>query len=113
MTRHEFSKQVRRDAFARANGKCEGPMCGVKLMHGAAEYHHIKEDFIGGEPTLDNCLVLCGKCHSDITKARRREIDKTRRISDKLKGIKRKSRPIPGSRASGVRKHMNGDVVPW
>ena len=108
MTRQEFSKQIRRDAFLRANGKCEDPECGRKLAYGEAEYHHVLEAYLGGEATLENCQVLCRPCHSGHTTARRPEIDKTRKIADSRMGIKRKSRPMPGSKASGWRKPMNG-----
>lgn len=82
----------------------DGQQCGRKLRYGEAEFHHVTELFIGGESMLSNCLVSCKKCHALITQARRPEIDKTRRLSDKRMGIKRKS----GFR--GWRK-MNGEAV--
>lgn len=94
--RQEFSKAVRRDAFLRANGRCE--WCGQKLLPGNIEYHHTREAYLGGEPTMDNCLVLCRKCHAAITKERRTAIDKTRRLSDKRMGIKPKRQGFRGWR---------------
>jgi 5-methylcytosine-specific restriction protein A len=107
MTRSEFSKQTRRDAFLRANGDCE--MCGVKLKVGEAEYHHCLEAYLGGVATLENCLVTCRACHIDITKKRHPEIDKTRRLSDRRMGIRRKP-TMPGSRQSPWKKRIDGTV---
>ena len=76
---------------------------------GIPEYHHKKEAYLGGDNSLENCLVITKKCHRIITDERRREIDKTRRISEKNAGVrKRKGRPMPGTRASGWRKKMDG-----
>ena len=106
--RAEFPKSVRRDAFLRAGGKCE--LCGCKFRYGEAEFHHRLEAYLGGEATLANCVVLCRHCHSLATKERRPEIDKTRRISDKRMGIRRKS-TMPGSRSSKYKRLMNGETV--
>ena len=105
--RKEFSRAVRRDAFLRANGDCE--LCGIKLKVGEAEYHHRIEAYLGGEATLENCVVLCRSCHALATKARHPEIDKTRRLADKRMGIRRKS-TMPGSKRSKFKKRMNGTV---
>jgi 5-methylcytosine-specific restriction enzyme A len=106
--RAEFSKAVRRDAFLRANGECG--VCGVKLKVGEAEYHHRIEAYLGGEATLENCVVLCRSCHALATKTRHPAIDKTRRISDKRMGIRRKS-TMPGSRGTKYKRLMNGETV--
>ena len=106
-SRQEFTKSTKRDAFLRANGDCE--LCGMKLKVNEAEYHHRIEAFIGGEATLENCVVLCRSCHALATKKRRSEIDKTRRLSDQRMGIRRKS-TFPGSRQSLWRKRMDGTV---
>ena len=68
--------------------------------------------FTDGKPTLENCEVLCGCCHREKTAQedvpRMAKADRARRkIMD---GEKRKSRPIPGSKASGWRKRMDGTV---
>lgn len=88
--RREFSKQVKRGAFLRAAGKCEGEKCGAKLTVGKFHYDHDIADGLGGEPTLENCKVLCTGCHS--VKTRKQDVPaiaKTKRISDRAKGIKR------------------------
>lgn len=90
MSRREFSKRVMRDAFLRAGGRCEGDGCGARLTPGKFAYDHIIPDALGGEPTLDNCQVLCRACHKEKTgKADIPRIAKTKRISDREKGIRR------------------------
>lgn len=101
--RREFSKQVRRDAFFRAGGKCEG--CPAKLSVGKFHYDHDIPDGLGGEPTLDNCRVLCVACHG--VKTRKLDVPaiaKTKRISDRAKGIKR-------PRTIRSWRKFNGDIV--
>lgn len=80
MSRREFSGKVMAAAALRANGKCES--CTRKLLTGDYHYDHVIPDAMGGEPTLDNCAVLCKSCHSiktrtadvpQIAKAKRRE----------------------------------------
>ena len=77
MRRREFSKAVKRDAAARANGKCE--CCGKRLRFGEYHYDHDLPDFLGGEPTLENCRVLCLDCHRTKTK----EIDTPRIVKSR------------------------------
>ncbi|MBV2144199.1 HNH endonuclease [Falsochrobactrum sp. TDYN1] len=101
MARREFSKEVKRAALKRSGMKCEavgkmygfkpGQRCGVSLSVGI-QYDHIIADSIGGEPTLDNCAAVCMSCHGYKT----RTVDtpraaKTKRMSDKAKGIVRPS----------------------
>lgn len=58
--RREFPAKVKVAAFERAKGRCE--KCTAVIRHGA-EYDHRIADGIGGEPTLENCQVLCKTCH--------------------------------------------------
>ena len=107
MARSEFTKKTKLEAWKRCEGFCE---CGCQQkIIGIPEYDHIIEDAIDGGNDLENCMVMSKKCHALKTKERRPEIDKTRRISEKNAGVrKRKGRPIPGSKASGWRKKMDG-----
>ncbi|CAA2139509.1 HNH endonuclease [Hyphomicrobium sp. ghe19] len=111
MSRQEFSKKVKLAAWQRSGGICECG-CGVKIIAGdGPEYDHIKEDTIGGEPTLENCRVMRKRCHDAKTRKRRPEIDKTRSGFEKRINARKKSRPIPGSKASGWKHKANGDWV--
>ncbi len=118
--RKEFPKPVKREALHRAQGKCEakgiwygleeGKVCGGSIS-GGFHFDHIVADSIGGNPTLDNCAVVCLVCHGKKTAQRDTPLAaKLKRISDKHNGIKKSGRPIPGSKASGLRKRMNGTV---
>jgi 5-methylcytosine-specific restriction protein A len=93
MSRREFTKAVKRDAFLRANGACENPNCGARLSVGKFHYDHDTPDGLGGEPTLDNCVVLCVPCHRAKTSKRDvPAIAKTKRIQDRNIGIRKPSR---------------------
>ncbi|HZP77557.1 MAG TPA: HNH endonuclease signature motif containing protein [Pseudolabrys sp.] len=78
--RRDFPAKVKAAAALRAGGHCEA--CTRKLMTGDYHYDHDTPDAMGGEPTLENCKVLCRSCHSvktlrqdvpRIAKAKRRE----------------------------------------
>jgi len=87
--RREFSKPVKRDALKRADGKCENESCGA-LFGVKFHFDHDIADGLGGEPTLENCKVLCHACHAEkTTKHDVPLIAKTKRIQDRHNGIKR------------------------
>jgi 5-methylcytosine-specific restriction endonuclease McrA len=65
MSRCEFSKGVRAKAAERSKGLCE--TCGVRLPVGGYHFDHDVPDGLGGEPTLENCRVLCLPCHKAKT----------------------------------------------
>jgi 5-methylcytosine-specific restriction protein A len=77
-------------------------------------FDHVTALINGGENRESNLQVLCGGCHSVKTKADVREKSAVAKKRKKLLGIKRQTgRPLPGTRASGIRKRMNGRVEPW
>src|SRR5262245_57884331 len=94
MQRREFPDRVRMAAWDRCGGTCEN--CGFLLKAGGFVYNHRIADYLGGQPTLENCEVLCRACdlartfgnNGDIAK-----ISKTRRIRKRQAGI-RKPRTI-------------------
>ena len=96
--RSEFSRKTKAEAFARANGKCEG--CGVKIRPGnGPEYDHRIPDAVGGGNSLSNCVVLCFNCHGAKTqKADVPEIARTKRIRDKHTGALSKRSGFKGWR---------------
>lgn len=104
MTRREFPSKVRIDAFARAGGKCES--CGVVIRPGSGpHYDHRVPDAVGGEPTLENCQVLCKACHSVKTaETDVPEIAKTKRIRNRHINAEPKRRGFRGW------KTFSGDI---
>jgi 5-methylcytosine-specific restriction enzyme A len=110
MARREFPVTVRRAAVKRSGMKCEATgtdyglapdqRCGGELGSGF-DYDHIIADSIGGEPSLDNCAVVCKRCHGVKT----RTVDtpraaKTKRQADLAAGIRK---PSTLKRPKGVR----------
>lgn len=107
--RREFPKSVKLAAWERCKGHCEG--CTAKLFPGRFEFDHDIPDWLGGEPTLENCMVLCDPCHGAKTaKVDIPRIAKTKRVRNAHLGIRKAKRPMPGSKASGLRKRMDGTV---
>jgi 5-methylcytosine-specific restriction endonuclease McrA len=111
--RQEFPQSVRKAAFIRccrnAVPHCEG--CGNVLRSGGIVYEHVTPDGLGGDPTLENCKVHCSVCAD--RKTHQEDNPRMRKADAVLKatyGLKRKTRPMPGSRASGIRKRMDGTV---
>lgn len=87
MKRREFSNYVKAQAALRANGRCE--KCTARLV-GPYHFDHIVPDAMGGEPTLENCALLCKACHSaKTTKSDIPRIAKTKRQQRKHMGIKK------------------------
>ena len=109
--RDEFPKKVKLAAWKRCGGICECG-CGQKIISGAVEYDHIIEDALGGEPVLENCMVMRTRCHDAKTRRRRPAIDKTRRVIEKAAGARKTNNPMPGSRNSPYKRTMSGKVVP-
>lgn len=107
MTRTEFSSTVRKAAWARCKGCCEHTGCDIKLMVGKFQFDHIKPDGLGGEPTLENCAVLCSAHHHKKTVEQDRPLmQKADNIRAKHFGLGEQKRPW-----SQFRKKMDGSVV--
>lgn len=119
-TRRNFTNATKREAFDRSNGACECHLvwqlptyksgCGVKLGPGNVFYEHISPDRLGGLNDLDNCAALCRTCwRNKSLDYDRPTIDKSKRQQDRARGIhKRQFRPLPGTKASGIKLPMRG-----
>jgi 5-methylcytosine-specific restriction protein A len=100
MSRKEFSKKVKTAAYKRCGGpdkpKCEG--CGRPLVAGRFQFDHVKADGLSGEPTLENCKVLCsgGKtsCHAIKTASDTAIMRKADAQRDAHRGTTRKKAKI-------------------
>ena len=106
--RTEFKKSVKREAYKRSGGFCEGegPLyghatgvrCNVPLSYGI-HFDHVNGDSNGGKATLDNCAATCPKCnmykanHFDTPRAA-----KGLRQQDKHLGIRKAKHKWPKRR---------------
>lgn len=112
--RRNFPASVTKAARKRANGCCEG--CGLPTgPHNPPEVDHKIEDWEHGEPTLENAQVLGRKCchgrKSAAATTRRAKADRAGKFH--LGTKRRKGPPMAGTKASGLRKRMNGQVERW
>ena len=107
--RREFSNKVKGLAALRAKGHCE--CCTRKLLEGDFHYDHDIPDALDGEPTLENCRVLCRSCHKlktsmeDIPR-----IAKSKRVYRRHVGIRKRS-SFACSKDSPFKKKLTGEVV--
>lgn len=103
--------RVRLRIYFSASGICAN--CGRKPRAGEKpECDHIVALVNGGENREKNLQNLCGWCHAQKTRADVGEKSLNRRVQAKHLGLhKPKGRPMPGSRASGLKKKMTGEVV--
>ena len=108
--RSNFPPKVKAEAAFRSGGKCES--CSARIGSGGFHYDHIVPDALGGQPTVDNCRVLCLTCHR--AKTGKRDVPQIAKANRQHKahiGAKRrKGPPMPGTKASGIRKRMDGTV---
>ena len=109
--RTEFPAKTKALAFQRASGCCEECKSGVKLMVGDIFYDHRIADGLGGEPTLENCQVLCKRHHD--AKTRKHDVPaiaKAKRIERKRIGIRKRSK-FACSKDSRFKRKVSGEVV--
>lgn len=99
--RREFSAKVKLAAFQRSEGRCEMPECGARLSVGKFTYDHKIPDQLGGEPTLENCQVICRPCDRAKTSKDAGDIAKAKRRQMKHLGIKRPRSIIGWRKFSG------------
>ena len=87
--------------------KCTRPIMG-KLR---AEFDHAIPLIVGGEHRESNLQLLCHECHAAKTRLDVKIKSKVATSRLKHLGIKTsKGRPMPGSRASGLKRKMDGTV---
>lgn len=101
--RQEFKAEVRVAAFERAGKKCE--RCKALLIAGKFRYNHRIPDALGGQPTLDNCEVLCLGC--DSTQTYTIDIPKIAHS----KRVRRREAGDKKPRTITTWRKFNGDVV--
>lgn len=107
-SKDEFSKATKAAAFLRSKGRCECG-CGDKIIDGHVEYDHKIEVALGGDNSLENCVVMRTKCHSRKSRERAGPLAKVRRIKERNMGLRKTARPLPGSKSSGWKHKMSGE----
>lgn len=109
--RRNFSKAVKLAAWERSGGRCEE--CTAPLSAGNIEYDHRIPDAFGGEPTLENCVVLCKSCHrSKTSKADQPNIARAKRRQAKHIGAKPKPRRSFATNRDGpFKRRLDGTTV--
>lgn len=125
--RCEFSKDTKRQAFARSKGICECHLiahvfsvpCSRPLGEGNTFYEHIIPDRSGGDNSLSNCAALTKTCWSIKTAIYDHKANaRVRKREDRHRGI-RPAPSIPGNRFDPRKRTLRGQVVdratgePW
>ena len=99
--------------FERFKGLC----CSCTVRLGPAvrwQCDHIVSLVNGGQNRESNLQLLCIECHRQKTDGDVAVKAKTYGIQKRHLGIRKaKGRPMPGTKASGIRKRMNGRVESW
>lgn len=122
--RYEFNTQTRRDAFDRSGGRCEavgvayglepGQRCNAVLVRKEFDHYPLPATMEDSD-TLENCVVCCPTCHKHKTRTLDIPVQaKTKRVSDKHKGIVRpkgslKSAPFGGYASNS--RDINDDIL--
>lgn len=104
--------RVRLRVFLREGGRCH--LSGRKIMPGELwELDHKRALINGGEHRESNLFPALRDKHRQKTAVDVAEKATTARKRSKHLGIKQSAHPLPGSRASGIRKRMSGKVERW
>lgn len=102
--------RVRLRVFDRHLGICH--ISGRKIRAGETwELEHVVALCNGGEHRESNLAPALTDPHKEKTKLDRKEKSINQRKRKKYLGIKTVKRPMPGSRASGFKRRMDGTVV--
>jgi len=112
--RRSLSTTARVRVFEAAGGICH--LCNGKITVGERwEVSHDRPLALGGSDTPDNMKPAHYSCHrAQTSETDIPAIAKAKRRYAKFIGATApKARPLAGSRASGLRKRMNGTVERW
>ncbi len=123
--RYEFSKQTKREALRRSEGRCEavgevyglevGRRCNAPLSHGVEFDHYPHPATDKGSDTIENCVSACKTCHRFKTSSFDVPMQaKSKRISDKHLGI----RPASSFKSRGFerrppQKSATRPIIHW
>jgi 5-methylcytosine-specific restriction endonuclease McrA len=108
--RKPLTPTQRLQLFERFGGRCY--RCHQKIL-GSFIDEHIKPLALGGSNDLDNRAPACPKCAEEKTRTEDMpRIVKAKAQKRAAHGIKAdRGPPIPGSKRSGWKRKMNGEIV--
>jgi 5-methylcytosine-specific restriction endonuclease McrA len=109
--RRTFTDLQRVRFFEERHGICA--LCGQKI-DGVRERWEIDHAFareLGGGEDDDNLALVHEACHRIKTAHDRQAIAKSNRVQARHIGAHRAQRPMPGSRASGIKVRMDGTRI--
>jgi 5-methylcytosine-specific restriction protein A len=110
--RRRISTRERVDIFNRNGGICH--LCAGKITVGEAwDVEHIIPLAQGGDDDGDNLQPAHRKCHAVKSKQDATNTARAKRREAIHLGARKSARPIAGSKASGIRRRMNGTVEKW
>ena len=110
--RRTISTRERVAIFQRWNGECH--ICGGRITVGEGwDVEHLIPLAQGGDDGGDNLQPAHRKCHAAKSKQDATNTARAKRREAIYLGAKTTARPLPGSRASGIRIRMNGKVERW
>ncbi len=111
MTRKRMTASLRLRVFDNASGRCH--LCGnaIDTRKDRWDVDHDKPLWLGGQDAESNMRPVHARCHVSKTASEAPVRAKSTRVRAKHLGIRmRKGRPMPGTKASGLRKRMDGTV---
>ena len=112
--RRNISASERATIFFSNKGQCHICGYGIDASRERWDADHVIPIELGGDDTKgsDNIKPAHKACHAPKTATDVGHIAKGKRMKQRGLGIKRQSRnPMPGSRASGLKKRLDGTVV--
>jgi len=111
MKRKSLTKKQRVEIFDAHSGRCH--ICTRRIEAGELwELEHCKPLWLGGADEPENMRPAHIKCHAVKTAGEATARAKSDRVRAIHLGIKSQSRnPLPGSKASGWKRRMDGSVV--
>jgi 5-methylcytosine-specific restriction enzyme A len=94
--RQEFTTKTKMAAITRAEWRCEHCLKDFRSsrLKGRPQYDHKQPCCDGGDNSLDNCQVLCERCHSEKTgKKDVPNLRKSQRLERREAGIEKQKTP--------------------
>lgn len=107
--RKRLSTRQRAEIFNAHAGTCS--LCNGRIQAGEAwELEHTIPLAMGGADDPENLTPVHVKCHRAKTRGDVADIAKAKRREARHRGFWKAKRPMPGSKASGLRKRLDGTV---